>query len=258
MVEWQWRLLIFGVALGLLMLLEHTFPRRPRVTPKYSRGIINLGLSFLDSLALRFLLPVSTIAWALTVETNDWSLFHLTRLPPLISFVLSFILLDCLIYWQHRIFHRVPLLWRLHKIHHTDLDLDVTSGVRFHPLEALISALTRMAFVWIAGIPAFALLIFEIVLNVSSLFNHSNIGISAAWDARVRKLLVTPDMHRVHHSIVRQETDSNFGFCLAWWDRLFGSYMSAPRAGQMDMTIGLPDYRSPLAFGRLLNLPFKS
>lgn len=258
MVEWHWRLLIFGVALGMLMLLEHAFPRRPRTDKKSNRWPINLGFSLADSIAIRFLLPMTTIAWALSVEVNDWALFHLYNLPPLASYAISFLLLDCVIYFQHRLFHRVPLFWRLHKMHHTDLDLDVTSGVRFHPLEALFSAFTRMAFVWIAGIPAAALLIFEIALNVCSLFNHSNIGIPAAWDARIRKLLVTPDMHRVHHSIVRQETDSNFGFCLAWWDHLFGSYVRAPRAGQLDMTIGLSDYRSPLAFGRLLNLPFKS
>lgn len=256
MAEPQWRLGAFIGALLVLIALERCFPKRPKAPETRLRWISNLGLSVLVSLTLRFLLPVSTVAWALIVEKNNWSPIALYRLSHVISYTASFLLLDCLIYLQHRVYHAVPLLWRVHKVHHADTDLDVTSGVRFHPVEALLSALMRMAATWLVGIPAAALLLFEIVLNVSALFNHSNLAIPAAWDAALRRLIVTPDMHRVHHSVIREETDSNFGFFLSWWDRLFRSYRPAPREGQMGMTIGLQEYHAPLPLLGLLKLPF--
>jgi sterol desaturase/sphingolipid hydroxylase (fatty acid hydroxylase superfamily) len=174
--------------------------------------------------------------------------------------LIGFVALDLVIYGQHVVFHKVPVLWRLHRMHHADLDIDVTTGLRFHPFEILISLGVKIAAVIALGIPVVAVLLFEVVLNATSMFNHANVSMPPALDRVLRLILVTPDMHRVHHSVVRRETDSNFGFNLPWWDRLFGTYRAAPDAGHTGMTIGLPVFRDPheLRLDRLLTQPFRN
>jgi sterol desaturase/sphingolipid hydroxylase (fatty acid hydroxylase superfamily) len=177
-----------------------------------------------------------------------------------VAALVGFLALDLVIYVQHVVFHKVPVLWRLHRMHHADLDIDVTTGVRFHPLEIVISLLIKIAVILALGIPVVAVILFEVVLNVTSMFNHSNVSMPAWLDRVLRFIVVTPDMHRVHHSILRRETDSNFGFNLPWWDRLFGTYRAQPEAGHAGMTIGIPAFRDPaeLRIDRLLTQPFRN
>jgi sterol desaturase/sphingolipid hydroxylase (fatty acid hydroxylase superfamily) len=172
--------------------------------------------------------------------------------------LLAVVVLDMAIYFQHRLFHAVPVLWRLHRMHHADLDLDVTTGARFHPLEILLSMAIKVAVVIALGAPAVAVVLFEILLNASSMFNHANLRLPLAVDGALRWLIVTPDVHRVHHSVIRAETDSNFGFSLSWWDRLFGTWRAQPEKGHDGMTIGLPVFRNPeqLRLDRMLVQPF--
>ena len=250
-----------GVFLGLLLacaLAERLLPRRVRTTATAPRWRANLGLAALGMLAVRLLLPFAAVETAYRVEAarfgllNQWSIYF-----PL-KFVMSFALLDLLIYCQHRVFHRVPALWRVHAVHHTDLDLDATSGVRFHPLEILLSMLIKMAAVALLGAHFLAVAAFEVVLNATSLFNHANLNLGAL-DRLARLIIVTPDMHRVHHSPNRVETDSNFGFNLPWWDRLFGTYRAQPGEPHETMTLGLDGARDPrkLDVFSLLGRPFK-
>jgi sterol desaturase/sphingolipid hydroxylase (fatty acid hydroxylase superfamily) len=210
-------------------------------------------------LAVRVLIPTAAVGAALFAAGRGWGLFHLGGLPLALAAVLGFLILDLVIYGQHVVFHKVPVPWRLHRMHHADLDIDVTTGVRFHPFEILISLSIKIATVIAFGIPAVAVLVFEVVLNATAMFNHANVSMPAALDRVLRLLVVTPDMHRVHHSILRSETDSNFGFNLPWWDRLFGTYRAAPQAGHQGMTIGLPIFRNPheLRVDRLLTQPFR-
>jgi sterol desaturase/sphingolipid hydroxylase (fatty acid hydroxylase superfamily) len=197
---------------------------------------------------------------ALAAGERHWGLFNVVTVPAPLAFVLSFLALDFVIWIQHIAFHRVPLLARLHRMHHIDLDFDVTTGLRFHPVEIVLSLLIKFAAVVALGAPAAAVLLFELALNLGSLFNHGNVRIPGAIDHALRWLVVTPDMHRVHHSIVPEEINSNFGFFLSWWDRLFGTYSSVPRAGHDAMTIGVRDTRDPAVCAGLwpmLALPFK-
>jgi sterol desaturase/sphingolipid hydroxylase (fatty acid hydroxylase superfamily) len=255
-------LIRLGAFAGILLtmaLWEWAAPRRHASITRSWRWPNNIGVVLVDTLLLRVLLPVSAVGLALIAQTRGFGLFNSVQLPAALVVFLSVIILDLAIYFQHVLFHAVPLLWRLHRMHHADLEFDVTTGLRFHPFEILLSMAIKFAVIAALGTPAVAVLIFEVLLNATSMFNHSNIRIPAALDRRLRWLLVTPDMHRVHHSIVARETNSNFGFNLPWWDRLFGTYRAQPAAGHEGMTIGIEQFREPheLRLDRMLPQPLR-
>jgi sterol desaturase/sphingolipid hydroxylase (fatty acid hydroxylase superfamily) len=208
---------------------------------------------------VRLLIPTAVVGAALYAAGAGIGLFHELDLRPSLAFLPGFLALDFAIWAQHVAFHKVPLLWRLHRMHHADLDIDVTTGLRFHPFEILISLAIKIGVVLALGIPPVAVIAFEVVLNATSMFNHSNARMSPWLDRALRLVLVTPDMHRVHHSIERHETDSNYGFNLPWWDWLFGTYRREPQAGHVGMTIGIPQFRDPkeLRLDRMLMQPFR-
>jgi sterol desaturase/sphingolipid hydroxylase (fatty acid hydroxylase superfamily) len=212
-----------------------------------------------DALLVRVVLPTTTVGVALVAEAHGVGLFNMIALPVWASIIVSVMVLDLAIYLQHVLFHAVPALWRLHRMHHADLEVDVTTGLRFHPIEILLSTGIKLAVVTAVGAPAAAVLIFEVLLNATSIFNHSNVRIPADIDRILRWFVVTPDMHRVHHSILRRETNSNFGFNLPWWDRLLGTYRAQPAAGHAAMTIGIEQFRDPRELGldRMLLQPFR-
>jgi sterol desaturase/sphingolipid hydroxylase (fatty acid hydroxylase superfamily) len=232
-------------------------PRRPLAVGRAARWPGNLGVLVVATLLVRVLVPTGAVAAAILAEERGWGLLHLAGLPPWAAVLLAVVLLDLAIYGQHRLFHAVPALWRLHRMHHADLDVDVTTGVRFHPAEILLSMAIKLGAVTALGAPPLGVLLFEILLNASSLFSHGNVRMPAGLDRAARWLVVTPDMHRVHHSAVPRETDSNFGFNLPWWDRLFGTYRPAPAAGHEAMRLGLDQFRDPsdLRLARLLLQP---
>lgn len=256
--EVQTRLSIFLGMLFIVALLEFIFPRRQLTAPKSVRWISNLGITFLNSVLTRLIFPVLAVELAILCQQNSWGIFNIFSFPLWFSFVASILILDFAIYLQHVMFHMVPTLWRLHRMHHTDLDLDVTSGSRFHPIEILLSIVIKLAIVMLLGAPAVAVLIFEIILNGAAMFNHGNINIPEKLDAFLRLFIVTPDMHRIHHSIIKKETNSNFGFNVPWWDRLMGTYIRTPQEGQLGLTIGLEEYRHLryLNLNWLLLIPF--
>ena len=258
MSETAWRLSIFAAALILFSLLEALFPRRARNLPRQGRWLTHLGITVIDSLVVRILGPLTAIAVAIWAGGKGIGLFNLTPWPLWVEIILAFILLDCAIYWQHVISHRVPFFWRFHKVHHTDRDLDASSAVRFHPVEILLSMLYKCGIVLIIGPAALAVLIFEIVLNASAIFNHANLKLPLGADKVLRLFIVTPDMHRVHHSVIERETNRNFGFNLSVWDRIFRSYKAQPEAGHDGMTIGLSEHQSsaPSQLFWSLKLPF--
>ncbi|MBU3916025.1 sterol desaturase family protein [bacterium] len=249
---------VFLAVLFLVGLWEIIFPRRPLVSSKTVRWVNNLSLVFLNSIILRAVFPIMAVGLAVLAEEKDWGLGNAFDLPRLPWLVFSIILLDFLIYLQHVIFHKLGLLWRLHRMHHIDPDLDVTSGSRFHPVEIALSMLIKMGIVILFGIPALAVFLFEVILNASAMFNHGNIYVPFGLDRVARLIIVTPDMHRVHHSALREETDSNFGFFLSWWDRLFGTYQAQPKLGHDKMTIGVGLFLDSkyLKLNWLLAVPF--
>lgn len=253
------RLLPFAGVFALMAVAEALYPRRPRQHPRWRRWPSNLGIVLLDTLVLRLVFPTAAVGVALAAEARGAGLLPWLGLSGPAAAVLAILLLDLVIYLQHRLFHAVPLLWRLHRMHHADLDFDVTTGLRFHPLEILGSMLIKLAAVVALGAPAVAVLLFEILLNATSLFNHANLRLPARLDRVLRRVLVTPDMHRVHHSVVPQETNSNFGFSLAIWDRLFGTYRAQPAAGHAGMTLGLDAFRDSrdLRLDRMLVQPLR-
>ena len=216
-------------------------------------------MTVLDTVLGRIVAPTGALGFALFAEGRGWGLFNLVTLPLWLEFLLALILLDLAVYLQHRLFHHVPALWRLHRMHHADTDLDVTTGARFHPVEILVSLGIKLLTIFPLGAAPPAVLLFEIALNASSMFNHSNVRVAPAIERLLRWLVVTPDMHRVHHSVVRRETDSNFGFNFPWWDRLFGTYRSQPEAGHDAMTLGIGQFRDPRErrLGRMLTQPFR-
>jgi sterol desaturase/sphingolipid hydroxylase (fatty acid hydroxylase superfamily) len=218
----------------------------------------NLGIITLDSLAVRFLLPVLPVGFALLCRQEGWGLLNHFEVPYGIAVVVGVVLFDFFIYVQHVLFHHMPTLWRLHGIHHTDLDIDVTTGVRFHPVEIVLSMVIKLGLVYLFGPPALAVILFEIVLNGTSMFCHSNLRLPLGLDGALRLLIITPDMHRVHHSVITREHNSNFGFNLSAWDRLFGTYRAQPEKGHEGMTIGLDNFRDPsrLNLLHILALPF--
>jgi sterol desaturase/sphingolipid hydroxylase (fatty acid hydroxylase superfamily) len=245
----------FGVLL-IMALWERMAPRKQRVDILGRRWKDNLGLVAADTLMVRLLIPVLPVSLAVAAAENGWGLLNYIDLPPPASWLITVMVLDFIVYIQHVLFHVLPLLWRLHKVHHSDLDIDVTTGIRFHPFEILISTGIKLVAVVAFGFPAGAVLLFEVLLNAASLFNHSNVYIPLGLDRMIRLLIVTPDMHRVHHSIIMKESDRNFGFSFSWWDRLFGTYQAQPSAGHDGMTIGLAGIRRPNSFFRLLAMPF--
>ncbi|MEM7502721.1 MAG: sterol desaturase family protein [Pseudomonadota bacterium] len=228
--------------LGVFLLVagvELLRPRREQRVPKSVRWTNNLAIMLLNTVAARLVAPTALVAFALAMNVEGRGLFAQLELPAWAAIALAVVLFDLLIYAQHVVFHWMPFLWRLHRVHHADPDFDVTTGVRFHPLEILISLGFKFGIVFILGPPAAGVLLFEILLNAGSLFSHGNLSLPGPLDRVLRWVLVTPDMHRVHHSVERAETDSNFGFCLSWWDRLFRTYRQAPQAGHDGMQIGI-------------------
>jgi sterol desaturase/sphingolipid hydroxylase (fatty acid hydroxylase superfamily) len=252
-----------GIFLGIFTIIaawELATPRRTLRVRKALRWTHNLALTVLNTVLVRAALPVAAIGVAAFATERGIGLFNLFDLQHLLAILLSVLALDLAIYLQHRMFHAVPLLWRLHRVHHADLDFDVTTGARFHPIEIGLSMLIRFAVILALGPPAVAVMLFEVLVNASSMFNHGNVRIPAAIDRVLRWVVVSPDMHRVHHSIDPLETNSNFGFSLPWWDRLFGTYRTEPQAGHEAMTIGIAQFRSPreLRLDRMLLQPFRS
>ncbi|MDP5291733.1 sterol desaturase family protein [Oceanimonas sp. CHS3-5] len=253
------RLGSFAGLLLLFLLWEQAAPRRPRQQKRWRRWLRHLALAGFNTLLVRALFPLAAVGAALLATSRGWGLLPWLNLPGWLALVLTVLILDFIIYWQHRLFHRVPLLWRLHRMHHTDTELDVTTGVRFHPLEILLSMTIKLASVMLLGASPLAVLVFEVLLNATSLFNHANIYLPPRLDALVRRLLVTPDMHRVHHSVYPKETDSNFGFNLSCWDRWLGTYRAQPRDGHLGMRLGLKEFRTPVdrTLLKLLIQPFR-
>lgn len=252
------RLSAFTGVLVTMAMWELLAPRRPLRDRKMLRWSSNLGIVVLDSLLVRLLIPLGTVGIAAWASEAQFGLLHLLPLPVWLAVTITVVLLDLAIYAQHVLFHALPLLWRMHMVHHADRDIDVSTGLRFHPLEILLSMLIKMGLVALLGAPVWGVILFEVILNAMAMFNHSNIRLPASLDAWLRRLVVTPDMHRVHHSVVRQETNSNYGFNLSLWDHLFGTYRAQPQAGHTGMRIGLAHYQHAPT-GRLdwmLGLPF--
>ena len=238
------RLLAFTAAVSLIAAWEGLSPRRTLSVSKGLRWLNNWLLSALNSLLLLMVFPLMAVGLALLAGKLQWGLFNVLGLPYFLAIPLFILLFDLTIYWQHRLFHMVPWLWRLHRVHHADPDFDVSTGIRFHPLSMILSMLIKMLVVLLLGPPAVAVLLAEITLNLTSMFNHGNISIPPKLDAIVRLFVVTPDMHRVHHSSLPDETNSNFGFNFPWWDRLFGTYRAQPSEGHCQMEIGITGLRA--------------
>jgi sterol desaturase/sphingolipid hydroxylase (fatty acid hydroxylase superfamily) len=254
------RLASFAGVLALMAGLETFAPRRRLTAPRGWRWANNLALVALDSLCVRLLFPLAGVGFALLAQERGWGLFNVVGAPGWLAFAASFVLLDLVIWGQHVAFHRVPALWRLHRMHHADTDIDASTGLRFHPLEIVLSMVVKFAAVAALGAPPLAVLAFEVALNATSMFNHANLRLPARIDAALRRVVVTPDMHRVHHSVDPLETHSNFGFNLSIWDRLSGLYRAQPALGHEAMTIGLPIFRDEreLRLDRLITQPFRS
>ncbi len=213
-------------------------PRRPLSMSKLLRWTNNWLISILNSVLLSLVFPILAVGVAMLADERNWGLFNLLEVPALASIPMFILAFDFTIYWQHRLYHWMPVLWRLHRMHHADPDFDVSTGIRFHPVSIILSMLIKMCVVVLLGPPALAVLVSEVLLNVTSMFNHGNILIPPRVDKLLRLFLVTPDMHRVHHSVIAKETNSNFGFNFPWWDRVFGSYRDQPRGGHVAMEIG--------------------
>jgi sterol desaturase/sphingolipid hydroxylase (fatty acid hydroxylase superfamily) len=251
----------FGFFFGILVIMflwELLAPRRPLTTSKSARWFSNLGLVLIDSVIVRLAFPAGLAGVAFLVQQRAWGLLNQIELSTLLKIIFSVLILDLAIYLQHVMFHSAPLLWRLHMVHHSDMDIDVTTGIRFHPIEIFLSMGIKIAVVMLVGAPPASVLIFEIILNGTSMFNHGNVRYSQQIDSYLRLLVVTPEMHRVHHSTIRWETNSNLGFSFPWWDRLFGTYRPQPAKGHLEMTIGLDQYKDPekLTWLWLIALPF--
>ena len=253
------RLAAFAGVFVLIAAWELMGPRRKQSVGRTWRWPNNLGVVVVDTLLVRILFPTAAVGSALVAEARSFGLFNVVAFPWWIGVVLSVVILDLAIYLQHVLFHAVPALWRLHRMHHADLDIDVTTGLRFHPIEIVLSILIKFAVIAVLGPPAIAVLIFEVLLNATSMFNHSNVRIPEGIDRVLRWFVVTPDMHRIHHSILSRETNSNFGFNLPWWDHLLGTYRAQPEAGHEGMTIGIEQFRDSreLRLDRMLLQPFR-
>ncbi len=238
------RMSFFFGTLAVMALWEILAPRRALSVSKSVRWLNNLGLVFFNSFLLRVIFPAAAVGMAAFTSAQGWGVFNYYETPVWVALVVSVIALDFIIYLQHVMVHAVPALWRLHRMHHADLDFDVTTGARFHPVEILLSMVIKFSAIVVLGPPVVAVVIFEVLLNATAMFNHANVRLPLRLDGVLRWLVVTPDMHRVHHSVADDEANSNFGFNLPWWDRLFGTYRDQPRGGHEGMTIGIHKYRS--------------
>lgn len=257
--EPQVRLFFLFSVLATMAAWELAAPRRRQEIPRLLRWSSNIGVVVIDTILVRLTFPILAVSMALLADERGWGLLNAFEAPMWLSFAMSLLLFDLVIYLQHVMFHAVPALWRLHRTHHADLEFDVTTGLRFHPIEILLSMTIKLALVTALGPPAVAVLVFEVLLNGTSMFNHSNVRIPLGLDRVLRLIVVTPDMHRVHHSIHPNETNSNFGFNLPWWDRLLGTYRSQPKEGHESMTIGIHQFRSirDLWLDRMLIQPLR-
>jgi len=252
------RLGAFFIILIAMGIAETLWPRRVLDAPKAKRWFSNVGISFVSSGLVRVLLPLVPTVLALYCTDQGWGLFNMIQLPFGVSFILSVLILDMLIYGQHVAFHHYPILWRLHRMHHADINIDASTGIRFHPIEIFLSMIIKLLSILALGPPASAVLTFEILLNGSAMFNHANVFIPIKSDATLRLFLVTPDMHRVHHSTHRREYNTNYGFCFPWWDRMFKTYTAQPAEGHTGMKIGLNIFRDSRYHGlfSMLRIPF--
>lgn len=253
------RLIAFASVFVALAAWEIFAPRRGQQLPRHLRWPSNMGVVILDTVLVRLIALTTVVALALVCEAQGWGLFQILRWSPWATIPLAVLVMDLAIYLQHIMFHAVPALWRLHRMHHADQEIDVTTGVRFHPIEILLSLGIKFGVVAALGVPAISVVIFEILLNATSMFNHSNVRMPLWLDQVLRRIVVRPDMHRVHHSIVVRETNSNFGFNVPWWDRLFGTYRDQPQAGHEGMIIGIEQFREPgeQRLDRMLTQPFR-
>ena len=253
------RLGFFIGIFALVAVWEIAMPRRRLSQPRWLRWYGNFGIVILNTMIVRLLFPLAPVGLAVLVESRGWGILNLVALPLWLEIAVTLVVLDLVIYLQHAMFHFVPVLWRLHRMHHADLDVDVTTGSRFHPVEIILSVLLKMVAVIVIGPPAVAVVVFDVVLNGTSMFNHGNVRLPPGLDRVLRWFVVTPDMHRLHHSDLPAETNSNFGFNLPWWDRLFGTYRAQPGLGHEAMTLGLDIFRKPgeLHLHRMLIQPLR-
>lgn len=248
----------FGVFI-LMALWELIAPRRKLLLPKLLRWSNNIALVFFNTMVLRLLFPTAAIGMAVFVESRSWGIVNYYDVYYPVAVLATIVIMDGIIYLQHVMVHAVPILWRLHRVHHADPDFDITTGSRFHPIEIILSMLIKFAVIIVLGAPVVSVIIFEILLSSAAMFNHSNVRLNVTFDKYLRFFIVTPDMHRVHHSVNADETNSNFGFNLPWWDRLFGTYREQPRAGHAQMTIGIHQYNKASQvtwLHKMLLLPF--
>ncbi len=253
------RLAFFFGIFALMAIWEVRAPRRTRTLTRLQRWTSNLGLVVLNTVVLRILFPAAAVGMAVFTSAQCWGFLNAIDLPGWLAMLLAVVALDFVIWVQHVLVHAVPALWRLHRVHHADLDYDLTTGARFHPIEIVLSMLIKFATIAALGPPVVAVILFEVILNGMAMFNHANVRLPLGVDRVLRWFVVSPDMHRVHHSIEDDETNSNFGFNLSWWDRLLGTYRDQPRAGHAGMTIGIREHRDPRRVDRLdgmLLLPF--
>ena len=250
----------FGVLI-LMAVWEVLAPRRASTVSKIVRWGNNLGLVVFNSVLLRLVFPTAAVGVTIFASEHSWGLLNYVQLPSFAAVAISIVVMDFVIYFQHILMHAIPALWRLHRVHHADLDYDFTTGVRFHPLEIIVSMLIKFSAILILGPPVIAVLMFEVILNAMSMFNHGNVKLPAFLDRNLRLLIVTPDMHRIHHSVEEDESNQNFGFNLSLWDRFFGTYRKQPRAGHEEMVVGIQNYRGlrdVTSIQGLLLLPFRN
>lgn len=254
-----YRLGIFLLVLSVMLVWQTLSPARTFDHETKHRWLINFGLMFCNTAALRLLASGGAVFAAQFAVSHNIGVFQWFQLNPILAFGFGLLLLDCAIYWQHRLFHAIPVFWRLHRVHHADVGFDVSTAVRFHPVEIVLSMYVKMALALLLGLSAITVVVFEIILNGCALFNHGNVRIPGVWEQRVRRVLVTPDMHRIHHSTTYKEMNSNYGFSVSWWDRVFRTYVDQPVLGHELMPIGLPERRAGdgLGFWRMLAFPFQ-
>jgi sterol desaturase/sphingolipid hydroxylase (fatty acid hydroxylase superfamily) len=248
------RLGFFFIIFLSMAVWEILKPRRVLTVSKENRWFVNLSITIIDALLVRFIFPIAALGTAFIAEEQHWGLLNRLTIDHWIAGIIAILMLDLTIYVQHVAFHHIPVFWRLHMVHHTDLDIDVTTGARFHPVEILLSMIIKMTAILLLGAPAYSVLVFEILLNGTSLFNHGNIFIPPGIDRFIRFFVVTPDMHRVHHSVIIRERNSNFGFNFSWWDRFFSTYKEQPEKGHGDMVIGLANFRDSKRLGLIYTL----
>lgn len=254
------RLSILLSSLAIMILWELRRPARKLRYPRRLRWYSNFGIVALNAIILRVMMPVLATGSAFWAEQQGWGILHQSSWPTAINIIIAFLLLDMAMYFQHVLVHAVPLFWRFHRMHHADLDIDTSTGLRFHPVEIVVSMALKISFIITIGAPVLAVLLFEISLSSSSIFNHGNVRLPSRLELLVRRLIVTPDMHRIHHSMISEETNSNYGFSLSIWDHMFGTYRAQPVAGHVDMDIGVEHFRSAkdLHLHRMLIQPFRS